>query len=278
MKKTLLILVFVALLIIPLVQATDTTVVAKSLAGSNLSIMIRALDPEQGTEIETFEGYSNGDPSVSFTFSSSLSKVGIYAKVMSYGKILVGKNFGNYTTGTTINIDLFEGTNTVTTTPTPATITTTTNTTNSSSNSLNNSSNETTQSTNSISGNVIGSSNNETTVAEANSSSVNSFGPTLKKIGNIALIIVIIIVGLIILYFLGRFLISSIKKVSFKRTTEDVKIAPNPKIERELANAQRKIKEAQETIDNITNRKKKLTDAERRFEEAKRELERLKKD
>jgi hypothetical protein len=50
----------------------------------------------------------------------------------------------------------------------------------------------------------------------------------------------------------------------------------NTKTEKQLADAERKIREAQAEIDRIRNKKKMVSEAERKFEEAKRELERLK--
>ena len=61
-----------------------------------------------------------------------------------------------------------------------------------------------------------------------------------------------------------------------KKSKGDVAVISN-KMEKELVEAERKIKEAQETIDFIKNKKSKVSEAERRFEEAKKELERLRR-
>ena len=58
---------------------------------------------------------------------------------------------------------------------------------------------------------------------------------------------------------------------------EDIRVTKDPRIERELGEAQKKIKEAQEVIDRISHRETRVIDAEKKFEEARKELEKAKK-
>jgi len=96
-------------------------------------------------------------------------------------------------------------------------------------------------------------------------------------VGIILLIVIIIVAIILVKKGMSKIKRNDSPSYSGKKTTEDIKINKDSRIEKELEEAQKKIKEAQETIDKINHRESRLTEAEKRFEEAKRELEKAKK-
>jgi hypothetical protein len=188
------------------------------------------------------------------------------------GIILKSKRFGNFTSGGTINLNLFENS-----APQAQASSNLTNANLNASATSNATASGSQANSTLLTGYIVNNSSNIKNLSEESFFSKINW----KKI---LLWIAYIIGGLIILvalFFGGRFAWQNIKNIKLPSSSSskgDVVLkAKDTKVEKELYEAERKIKEAQETIDFIKNRKNKLTEAERRFEEAKREVERLRR-
>lgn len=274
--KVLLIFLLLALTISFICAETTKIIVkASDITHSNYKITLGIYDVN-GNHIDSQIEDTKGTGQAIFSFNSSSRQI-TFSTHVSLNKIpILTKSEGSYPdypTGITITLDALQ-------TTANTTITNNTNTTIPAVNStINNTSNSTniTARANLITANAI---------ANATQEPKESLGEKAGKIWNAIDLYVYYVLGaivvLIIIYFIIRFIIKyksghpsySDKKI---HSTEDVKVSSDPRIEKALGEAQRKIKEAQDTIDKINHRESKVADAEKRFEEAKRELERAKK-
>ena len=258
-KKVGLIFLCIILLVLPF-AAANTTIKVHTIQGIDLNVSLAVTNVNSGvaTVFEDNATDANGDYYASYGADSGA--ISVYVVVRQNGRISLEKYYNSTANGGTIYFDVFE----MPTTPSaPVTTTPTTNTTNNS-------------------GTLNLTTTQNTTVVETKDTTKSSLNlmPILTKIGIWAFYIVAGVVILLVLFFGGKYIIKKVKTMNLGTSgakNDDIRLAPNPKLEKELADAERKIKEAQGVIDNIRNRKQKLSDAERRFEEAKRELDRIKK-
>jgi hypothetical protein len=257
------------------VCADETQVIVKALPNYNYSISLNIFDPVSGDilpgigTLENFTDTSNGKAYFSF---SSASRTVIFSVIARQnGRIVVNKKFGtnssSYNTGGTISLELFESANIGAITG--SSIANTINTSNISVQTNTSSANNVTNST-------IGS----------QTSNKSGFLSNIKW-KKILTWIGYVLGGLIaagILFFAIKFGVKVIKNHSkydgnivLRKDDNKANYGFSAKEDKELTEAENKIKEAQQTIDFIKNKKKRLAEAEKRFEEAKRELERVKK-
>jgi hypothetical protein len=254
MKKIVYLIFCIAFLVLPMVGATNTTLLVHTMNGYNFSVTLNFIDLNTGNLIQTLQDYTANNGDFTGTYTGGENVADIYIIVRNDGRIVVNKDFGNYSLlSGIIELNAFGLSNT---------------TINNSVISLNNSTNSTLNQTN-ITSNV-------SHVNQTNNFNFSNITQPLKKFGLwiVYLIGAIIVLGLV--FFVIKMILPKFKNIG-RRQKEDIRVLPNPKLEKELAQAERKIKEAQETIDNITGRKRKLAEAESRFEQAKRDLDRLKR-
>ena len=275
-RKIGLILAFVMVLVLmQIVTADTTTITVQSLPQYTYNISLNIYESINGETVAFMENVTNSEGKAIFSYSSTSKIISFSVAAMQSGRMVMLKRFGsfpNYTTGSSITLNLFdEPVRTVITTPAV------TNNSANSSTVANTTTNTSATSPNttvaSIGGNALNNSSNNSPAFILNSAM------KLK---------ILIIVGLIILGIVLFFVIKIIRKKykggqlnltnPFPKTkNEDIRTIPfnSPKVELELEEAEKKIKEAQTTIENIRNRKQKILDAQKRVEDAKRELEGL---
>ena len=265
-KKLLLIVLLLAIL--PLVSAYETIITAQA-DSSIYEMTINVLDPSSLNAIKTYINDTDTSGKLTITHSSSYDKLAFSVIQRKNGKIVQIKKFGNYTASDLIFLDLRTSTS-ATTNPTnnlttSSNITTSTNTTSISTTQTNN----TTQ--NQITGNTISNQTGNTSPTSFVSKITRNLVPVLYYIGiGLAIIIGIAIVIGVVLYLVKY--IKNKKPPIVKDSKQPISVS-----DKELANAERKIKELQVEIDRIKNKKNTLAEAERKFEEAKKELERAKR-
>ena len=132
-KKTCFVLFGLLFLIVAinLASADETRITVKALTQYNYSITLNVLDPATMDALTggSFENSTESNGQVTFVFSSATRTIALGIIARQNGKIVFNKKYGNYSTGSTITIDLFESTYTPGT-PTQTTTTATNNTTN----------------------------------------------------------------------------------------------------------------------------------------------------
>jgi hypothetical protein len=271
--KSFSIFLFLAvILLFPFVSAVDTPITVKTVANHVFSITLNVLDSDSLDALQTYINDTDSNGQMEVVFSSTVSKVTFSAIIRDRGSIVLTKRFGNYTLGSPIILDTMAVESTTPLVASSEVLSTVNQTI--IANSSQNLTNTTINSSNSlISGKPI---------LNTSNSSISLF---FTKTGNFIKDQIIYILGTIILviliFFIVRFFI--LKKDSFMRIPKSdlrpikgFKATPQIK-DRDLANAERKIREAQEEIDRIRNKKQRMADAEKRYEESKRELDRLRR-
>jgi len=263
--------VFLALLFVivalQMVSAVETTITVYTFAGH--TALINILDPSSGDALQTFQTNATDDGTISVTWSSGTRTVDIVVIIRnSAGKIARNQKFTGYTTGSPLSFDLRPDPNAVVAPIIPVVNVTpvapVVNLTNATSVDISDVVNTTT-----------------------NSSSSSWKMPSLSikwnaKYTQYVYYLIYAVIAVVVIWLLIKFMpriISSIPKtpsgpVTGKSTAENYRY--NTKTDRQLAEAERKIKEAQSEIDRIRNKKRIVSEAERKFQEAKRELERVK--
>lgn len=263
----ILFVVLVLTFVLGLVCADTTNIIVKTDKGYNYKVLLGVFN-SQGDTIDIQEGHINSTTGeTAFTFNSSSQRI-TFSTAVNFGLYLKVKGEGSYpyySTGTTITLKALE-------VPIVA------NTTNSTSSTTN----TTINASASITANLI----NDTNETANNKTSWNFSGKASKIWYSVDMYVYYILGAIVTLIIIGLIIIGIKKFISTKlpsylhnknSSSEDVRVHNNPKIERELEEAQKKIKEAQETINKITHREDKISEAEKKFEEAKKELERAKR-
>ena len=267
-QKLLLLALLFSVAFMPLIMADDTTIIVKTLPNHTYDVLLTILNANNPDAMPfSVENDTNSDGTLTYVYSSATQTI-IFSVTAWLNGTIAGKRIFNttvYHTGGSIVLDLF-GVDNNPVSPPPAPINLTANVTN---NTI-------------ILNSTINITNgNQTVILNPKSSnslfSKINWGKILMWIGIIIgaiIVIVLIIFGIIILIRKIKSMPSSMGES--KKSKGDVAVISN-KMEKELVEAERKIKEAQETIDFIKNKKSKVSEAERRFEEAKKELERLRR-
>jgi len=247
------------------VSAVETQITIYTYIGH--SAMVNILDPSSGDALQSFQTNKTDSGNIVVTYSSGTRTVDIAIIIRNNeGKIARNQKFTGYTTGSPLSFDLRPDPNAVAPTPVVPVVNVTP---------------------------VVPVVNitNVTSASNLNLSKTNSSSswkmPSLSfkwdakytkyiyyTLGGIVLIVVI--------FFLVKFMpkiISSMPRVPAgpvvgKSTAESYRY--NTKTDKQLADAERKIREAQADIDKIRNKKRIVSEAERKFQEAKRELDRVK--
>jgi hypothetical protein len=250
-----------AFLINGVLASYNTTIIVKTLEGYNLTVAVNVLDPSNNMALKVLENYSQGAKEITFVYESDIGGIiGLHSIAWLSGIIQKSKRFANYSVGGTITLDLFDD-------APISTRSSITNSSNSSSNSVSQTNNTT------ITSNVI-LNNTQTTESKPSFITKIDWKKSLLWVGYVVGGLIILFVIFILIKFLTNFIKN--RPVSKDDVVLD-KASSAARIERQLRDAENKIKEAQETIDIIKNRKNKVAEAEKRFEEAKKELERVKR-
>ncbi len=256
------ILAIMVLLLIPSVFATTTTI--NVVTEPFHDVTLNVLEPTSLDALQTIEKKADNSGLMTTAYASGHSQLAFSVIIRKDGKIVVKKSFDKMTTGGSITLDAKAETTPVVTPPAPVV-----NTTPAANPIVNNVSNSTNQSN--ITGNAVSG-------PESNKTSwTNSFSSkTLAKIGYYAIGLVVLVILIIIIYWI----IGKIKENRHSIRKPSVPWghqynASEGTSDRDLAQAERKIREAQAEIDRIRNKKAQMIDARRRFEEARRDLERF---
>lgn len=272
MAKKLYFLTFILFLfiVLPLVSSIDTPITVKTDSGHVFAITLNVLDPTSGDALQTFTNNTDLFGQASFLFSATNSQAGFSVVERLDNKIVQTKTFDTYNLGSAIVLDISSSI--------PSTV---------------NNASVTNLSTNSSS--AVNSTNTNVTLISTNSTKLNSTNSSLKpavsgfafngsQVSSFFNNIKYYILGLIVLIailFLAWFFYKRRKNdfmhipKSQLRSKEESRILASK--DRQLENAERKIREAQEEIERIKNRKRQISEAEQRYEESRRELERLRR-
>jgi hypothetical protein len=257
------------------VLAGETTITIPMIKDYNMSVVFNVNDPLEAITIETIRTYSNFEDNVVFTFSTDKSKVDFHVLAFLSGNIIKSKKFEGYSPGGSIKLDLLD------IDPSYSTSSQT----------------DATKNTQTITGSVVEDGNNTQNIANSNDSLIiddnlnqtSDNGPlsniNWKKTGLWAGYILGGLIVLALLFFVIRFLI---KKIRWKRDLRgDIQVDSSlggskherklseEELDRELSDAERKIKEAENEIGSIKERRRQISQAQRRYEESRAELERL---
>lgn len=198
---------------------------------------------------------------MTFIYSSDTGgRIGLSSVAQMSGVILKSKKFGNFTSGGTININLFEPVAPPASNLSAPLI-----------NSTNQSTNTSTQAP------LI----QNFTISQPQPIQQESFFAKIPWKPILLWIVYVIgaIVGIFIIYLLVRFIIKKVRSMPPSTSSKGdliLKHRSAHELEKELYEAERKIREAQQTIDFIKNKKQRAIEAQKKFDEAKRELENLK--
>ncbi len=266
----------ICLIILSNVLATDITIKTRP----SREVTLNIINPTTEDLIKSIEGTSDKEGKAYMNFSVEKAIVDLAVIVRFDGKITSFKKFTGYSTSGPISIDL--------TTPPIITL----NLTNSSQNNQTENKNETlVQPINPIANQVNNSNNTAEIIESSNLSAINS-SVSGFSIFDITNPIKSVISSKITYYIIGglfavAILVFIMKLIIVKRRSGEFGgFKPWPRIsghsdytikDRQLLEAERKIKQAQEELEAIKQRKRKLVEAEARYEEAKRELEKARK-
>ncbi len=275
--KKIAILIIICLALLPFIAADETLITVKVLPQYNYSITLNVLDPETGEAIlpSPFENSTGTAGQVTIPFTSASRRITFSVLARQEGRIVINQKMGsfpNYSTGGTVLLDLFPPQNL--TIPSNA-ITTASNAT-----TTNTTANQTNSSANLTIPNIT--LTNIEINASGNFSSFFSFIPAIKwdKIKIWVYYSIGALLGIIVIFLAIKFLPKIRGAGHFSGSTassknETIRIITNPQVEKDLAEAQAKIKEAQATIENIQTRKQQILEARRKFDEAKKNLDNL---
>lgn len=285
--KILFAVLLIAVLVSFVCAAETTDITVKTMPGYNFRVTLGVYGPSCGEALNSGDGIvqekvNNKTGEAEFTYTGSESKI-TFSTYVTLGSTLYDKkdcgSYPNYTTGTTITLNALG-------------VVAAKNTTNSTNSTSNSTANKTTNSTiANKTTNITNSTLNLTAIT--NQTTINateeSFGAKASKVWASSAVYVYYVLGAIILLVIGYLIFIQVRKMKSTghpsysspnkkdHSSEDVRITKDPRIERELEEAQKKIKEAQDVIDRINHRETKLFDAEKKFEEAKKELDRAKR-
>jgi len=90
-----IIFIFILGLLIPIILALDTPITVKTRA-----------NPDTTIEFESFEKKSDSNGEASVVFSQDIGKIAIFILVRKDGKLIINREFNNYSTGKSIILDL----------------------------------------------------------------------------------------------------------------------------------------------------------------------------
>src|SRR3989338_4068354 len=99
-----IIFIFILGLLIPIILALDTPITVKTRA--NYDVTIKVLNPDTTIEFESFEKKSDSNGEASVVFSQDIGKIAIFILVRKDGKLIINREFNNYSTGKSIILDL----------------------------------------------------------------------------------------------------------------------------------------------------------------------------
>src|SRR3989338_6639662 len=99
-----IIFIFILGLLIPIILALDTPITVKTRA--NYDVTIKVLNPDTTIEFESFEKKSDCNGEASVVFSQDIGKIAIFILVRKDGKLIINREFNNYSTGKSIILDL----------------------------------------------------------------------------------------------------------------------------------------------------------------------------
>lgn len=254
------------ILLMPMAFA-DTPITVKSYPDREINLNV--LNPDTGDALASFVNMTDSAGEYKVVYTGSGSKIAFSVISRNNGKIETDKKFGNYSTGNPITLDLL-----VSQTGIPVSSSNSSSIQNSSNSSAQVQQNNTTGSGSTSA--VINSNSSSDSKEDKEKSPRKSFSFDFKPILSKIYYAVAVIAVLVLVYFAVKIL----KQKGFFSPGAEGKSwkGYDPRIEKELAEAQRKIREAQEEIERIKNRKSRVIEAQKRFEEAKKELEKLQKD
>lgn len=262
--------VLFALVVLPLVSADDTVINVQTFAGH--TGVINVLDTTTLDALRTFEANATEAGMMSVTFSSGSRQINISILIRSQeGKIVRKMEYGPYATGSPLSFDLRTDPNA----PKPAPVVTPPVVVTPPAPVVQNVTNKTSVSK------ITGSATNN---SSSFSFKLPSWNADYTKYAYYALygIVAIVVIWLLIKFAPGIF--SKMRGIrapagpviAGKSTADNYRY--NTKMNKELEDAERKIKEAQAEIARIRNRGSRVSEAEKKFEEAKRELERARRE
>ena len=104
MVKRIIFIFILGLLLIQVILALDTPITVKTKA--NYDVTIRILNPDTTIEFESFEKKSDSNGEASVVFSQDIGKIAIFILVRKDGKLIINREFNNYSTGKSIILDL----------------------------------------------------------------------------------------------------------------------------------------------------------------------------
>jgi len=103
MKKRMILILFLVFMI-PMVFALKTSVTIKTEPNSNISIYI--IDPNKNIELDVLKINSDKNGNAFFDFNSGAGELAFSITVRDEGKIVMNKEYGNYTSGSSLNFDM----------------------------------------------------------------------------------------------------------------------------------------------------------------------------
>ena len=240
---------------VSLVSAVDTQITVYTYVGH--SALINVLDPGSGDALQTFQPNATDSGEIVVTFGSGTRTIDVSIIIRDRdGHITRKHTYTGYTTGSPLSFDLKTDPDTPAPTPVVPVVNVTP---------------------------VVPVVN--ASAKDTNSSSWKMPSFSVKwdaKYWTYIYYIIGVIVAIGVIWLLIKFMpkiISSMPRtpagpVVGKSTADSYRY--NTKTDKQLADAERKIKEAQMEIDRIRNKKRIVSEAERKFQEAKRELDRVK--
>lgn len=256
-------------LLVPAVLALDTQITV--LTPFQTSVDIRVRDIYSLEVLQEFSGNSEGMGQVSTTISTLEPNINLYIITRKDGKILnQEKNFGNFSAGSPITIDL-QNPNQLPSSNPPDSSTELKNA------SATETTNQATTEAEEVEIEVITSTEQTTEPETSEKTGITGFATNITnnvKTNSTYYIIGLIVIAGVIFFFVFR------KKIKIKKIKKDIKEFI-PKLtdeeeEKELEDAELRIKTAQEEITRIKEKKGKLKEAKERLEKDQEELRRLK--
>ena len=250
-------LFFAVFLVIASVSALDTKIYVTTY--SNTEVSINVLDPASSSSFLSIDGLADISGNAVLNFTPDRMYVGMYVMIRRSGSLIMAKKFENVATNAPINLRMIKEEPVVNTTP-PATAVVNI-TVDPPAAPIVNISTDTSGAENSapITGNAV--------VSENSGIKIPSF-------------VYYILGGVVLIGLLGYVGFKFFRRDSYAgiSSQSSVKTSVNMISNKELMEAERKLKLAQEEIDKIKHKKSRLDEAQRNFEVAKKELDKAKKD